>query len=176
MQHFCAYLQNQTNMQISWSSLSECSIHAVFPRVYLHSSLLEMELGYIVWVCGSLSLKLFPQTGKSPWQGTDLRLLHDLMKQEISLAASASAWPETKGAPERDILFAWYSLQVAVEHIAAPVNAICGWFNVRATKASQQFLKAPYYGKTLASSLSINWTEMRKVHLLLLLLALLLGK
>lgn len=84
-----------------------------------------MELGYIVWVCGSLSLKLFPQTGKSPWQGTDLRLLHDLMKQEISLAASASAWPETKAAPEQAILFTRHPLQVAVKHIAAPVNVIC---------------------------------------------------
>lgn len=49
---------------------------------YLHASLLEMELGCAVRVCRFLSLKLFPQAGKSPWQGTDLRLLHDLMRQE----------------------------------------------------------------------------------------------
>lgn len=63
-----------------------------------------MELGYIVWCCSFPGLKLFSHTGKSPRQGTDLRLLHDLMKQEISLAASTSTWPEIKRMLNRAFL------------------------------------------------------------------------
>ena len=68
-----------------------------------------MELGYIVWVCSLLDLKLFPHTGKSPWQGTDRRLLHDLTKQEISLAASPSTGPVIKVILKRAIRYALYS-------------------------------------------------------------------
>lgn len=70
------------NLQISKASVSALvSLLSALTR-YLHGSLLEMELGCAVRVCRFLSLKLFPQAGKSPRQGTDLRLLHDLMRQE----------------------------------------------------------------------------------------------
>ena len=78
------------------------------PRVYLHSSVVKMELGYIVWGCSFPGLKFSPHTGKSPRQGTDHRLLHDLMKQEISLAASTSTWPEIKVKLYMAILF-WHA-------------------------------------------------------------------
>lgn len=107
-----------------WTS----SIYCV-PRVYLHSYVMEMELGYIVRIRSFLGLKLFPHTGKSPWQGTDLQLLHDLMKQEISLAGSTSAWPEIKVTLNRAILFGMHAVQAAVNHVTVPVNAMCGLFS-----------------------------------------------
>lgn len=60
-------------------------------HVYLHSSLVKLKLCNTVRVCSLLGLKQLPHAGKSPWQGTDRRLFRDLMKQEISLAASTSA-------------------------------------------------------------------------------------
>lgn len=69
-------------------SIRLMKLHAVFPHVYLHSSVLDMELCYTLRWCRFSALKLFSH--KSHGQGTDLRLLHDLMKQEILWAASNS--------------------------------------------------------------------------------------
>lgn len=72
------------------------STEAVIRAVYLHTSVMVVKLGYIVWGCSFPGLKLPPHTRQSPWQGTDLRLLHDLMSQEIWLAASIPTRPESK--------------------------------------------------------------------------------
>lgn len=109
----------QSSLSCWWMYSIYCALH-----MYLHSSVVKMELGYTVWCCSFLGLKLFPHTGKSPRQGTDLRLLHDLMKQEISLAASTSTWPEIKLVLNRAILSGMHAVQAAVKRGAA--NAMCG--------------------------------------------------
>lgn len=120
---------------------------------------MEMELGYIVRIRSFLGLKLFPHTGKSPWQGTDLQLLHDLMKQEISLAGSTSAWPEIKVTLNRAILFGMHAVQAAVNHVTVPVNAMCVFLlELYQSKANNNFMFSTtfMYSLPCAESLSFH--------------------
>lgn len=95
--------KHKINLQISKAACPPGWFGWGWRHAHLHGPLLEMELGCAVRVCRFLSLKLFPQAGKSPRQGTDLRLLHDLMRQQniISCLHFCMTWNQSDSRGEQ---------------------------------------------------------------------------